>query len=101
MNMMGTVLPPSPQTKEIFEGEEFIMVCKGLNISINAIAQTSRLQQNLIAQGNPPESIPNTGRIILFTPATLRNLDHIQEFLKKAIDECNRTIMNVNESDKS
>ena len=100
MNIMGTVLPPSPQTKQLFEGEEFINVCKALNISVNSIAQVSQLQKNMCVDSNSIDPIPNSGRIILFTSTKIRNIDQIQEFLKKSIDECNKNIEQINKIEK-
>lgn len=96
MGIMGNIIPPIPQTRQLFEGEEFINLCKALNIAVNSIAQTSELQQNLCADAEAKRgsqrSMPNSGRIILFSSATHRNIDQIQEFLNKAIEECNKNI---------
>ena len=93
---MGNIIPPMPQTRQLFEGEEFINLCKALNIAVNCIAQTSALQQSLHLELDPrknvSKSVPNSGRIILFSSAKTINLDQIQEFLNKAIEECNKNI---------
>lgn len=99
MSIMGNIIPPMPQIRQLFEGEEFINLCKALNIAVNSIAQTSELQQRLSleeqARNGSPKSVPNSGRIILFSSAKNRNLDQIQEFLNKAIEECNKNIEQI------
>jgi hypothetical protein len=91
---MGNIIPPMPQQRQLFEGEEFINLCKALNIAVNSIAQTSELQQNIWIESNAKNEIkiPNSGRIVLFSSAKTVNLDQIQEFLNKAIEECNKSI---------
>ena len=92
MNLMGNIPPPSPQTKQLFEGEEFINLCKALNLCVNSIAQMSKLQIELTTTPAERENMNNSGRIILFTSERYRNLDQLQEFVAKAIEECNKTI---------
>ncbi len=97
MSVMGNVVPPMSQTRQLFEGEDFINLCKSLNIAVNSIAQTSELQQSLslqaeVRQAGQGRSVPNSGRIILFCSAANRNIDQVQEFLAKAIEECNKNI---------
>ncbi len=92
MNLMGNIPPPSPQTKQLFEGEEFINLCKALNLCVNSIAQMSKLQIELATTPAERENMNNSGRIILFTSERYRNLDQLQEFVAKAIEECNKTI---------
>jgi len=123
MNIMGNILPPFSHPRQLYDNEEFINLCKGLNIAVNSIAQTSELQQNLLQQqlstnsdlfdsaaaaaasssastvNNSNKSVLNNGRIILFTSAKNRNLDQIQEFLTKSIEECNRNIDNLIKTD--
>lgn len=98
MAIMGSIMPPLSQVRPLYEAEEFINLCKALNVAVNSIAQTSELQQSLSLQAESrnlsPKSIPNSGRIILFSSAN-RNIDQIQEFLNKAIEECNRNIEQV------
>jgi hypothetical protein len=89
---MGNIPPPSPQTKQLFEGEEFINLCKALNLCVNSIAQMSKLQIELTTTPAERENMNNSGRIILFTSERYRNLDQLQEFVAKAIEECNKTI---------
>jgi hypothetical protein len=89
---MGNIPPPSPQTKQLFEGEEFINLCKALNLCVNSIAQMSKLQIELATTPAERENMNNSGRIILFTSERYRNLDQLQEFVAKAIEECNKTI---------
>lgn len=101
MSIMGNIIPPMPQLRQLFDGEEFINLCKALNIAVNSIAQTSELQQNLCVQfekkssGSGKSKIPNSGRIIVFSSAKNQNIDQIQEFLNKAIEECNKNIEQV------
>lgn len=52
----------------------------------------SQLQQSLIRNKPNNQQILNAGRIVLFTSAKIRNLDQIQEFLVKSIEECNKII---------
>lgn len=92
MNAMGKILPPLQQTRQLFEGEEFINLCKALNTAVNCIAQATQLQQNLFNEYKSSDMIKNSGRIILFTSSKQRDLDRMQEFLEKAIQECNKNI---------
>jgi len=105
MNIMGNVMPPLPQTRQLFEGEEFINLCKSLNIAVNSIAQTSELQQALSVQAEARQagqgrSVPNSGRIVLFSSASNRNIEQVQEFLAKAIEECNKNIEQLMRSEQ-
>lgn len=90
MNIMGTVPPSFPE--KVTPTEEFIFLCKALDTSVKAIAQASPLQQTIIKNKPKNSQITNSGRIILFTSAQIRNLDPIQEFLVKSIEDCNKTI---------
>ncbi len=105
MNIMGNVMPPLPQNRQLFEGEEFINLCKSLNIAVNSIAQTSELQQALSVQAEARQagqgrSVPNSGRIVLFSSASNRNIEQVQEFLAKAIEECNKNIEQLMRSEQ-
>lgn len=105
MNVMGNILPPIAHTRQLFENEEFINLCKGLNIAVNSIAQISEMQQVLLTTESATEAktsknVSNSGRIILFTSARNRNLDQIQEFLSKSIEECNKNIENLIKNEK-
>lgn len=99
MNIMGNILPPMAHARQLFENEEFINLCKGLKIAVDSIAQISEMQQNLMAS-EPNKTVLNSGRIILFTPAKYRNLDQIQEFLSKLIEEFNKNIENITKNEK-
>lgn len=99
MSVMGNILPPMAHARQLFENEEFINLCKGLKLAVDSIAQTSELQQNLMTT-EPNKIVPNSGRIILFTPAKYRNLDQIQEFLSKLIEECNKSIESLTKTEK-
>jgi hypothetical protein len=92
MNLMGQILPPLPHARQLFEGEEFINLCKALNTAVNSIAQTTQLQQKLINEYNSSEIVNNCGRIILFTTSKYRNLEQLQEFLNKSMQECNKNV---------
>ena len=85
-------MPPLPHNRQLFEGEEFINLCKALNIAVNSIAQATQLQQKLISEYNSSEMVNNSGRIILFTASKFRNLEQVQEFLNKSMQECNKNI---------
>jgi hypothetical protein len=110
MNVMGSIPPPPASTQfgsfpmpHISPAEEFINLCKGLNIAVNSIAQASELQQNLLMNEevrNSKTTLANSGRIFLFTSALNRNLDSIQDFLNKAIEETNKNIENIIRNDK-
>jgi hypothetical protein len=90
MNVMGTVAPPLNQ---VSKEEEYLNLCKSIDKAVNAISQVSQLQMNLLeVHKNNASIIPNSGRIILFTPTYCRNLEQIQEFLNNAIIECNKRI---------
>ncbi len=89
---MGQILPPLPHARQLFEGEEFINLCKALNTAVNSIAQTTQLQQKLINEYNSSEIVNNCGRIILFTTSKYRNLEQLQEFLNKSMQECNKNV---------
>lgn len=105
---MGNVQAPSIQTRQNYEGEDMVNLCKALNIAVGLIAQMSPLQMNLSQKlktattptkqhassfaSNQQAQIPNSGRIILFTSARARDLDQIQEFMEKAIEKCNNDI---------
>ena len=101
MNLMGQILPPLSHSRQLFEGEEFINLCKALNIAVNSIAQTSQLQQKLINEYNSSDLVNNSGRIILFTTSKYRNLEQIQEFLDKSMQECNKNIDNFEKQAKT
>ena len=95
MNTMAGVMPPSLQARSLYEGEDFINLCKALNIAINSIAQLTELQLNLLNEAEAKKqskNMNNSGRIILFTSAKNKHFDQIQEFLNKAIEECNKNI---------
>jgi len=92
MNLMGSILPPLPHARQLFEGEEFINLCKALNTAVNSLAQTTQLQQKLISEYNSSEMVNNCGRIILFTTSKYRNLEQLQEFLNKSMQECNKNV---------
>ncbi len=110
MNVMGSIPPPPASTQfgsfpmpHISPAEEFINLCKGLNIAVNSIAQASELQQNLLMNEevrNSKTTLANSGRIFLFTSALNRNLDSIQDFLNKTIEETNKNIENIIRNDK-
>ena len=104
MNILGTVVPPFAQTRHLYEGEEFINLCKALNTAVSSIAQVTELQQNLIneiEQKKLNKQITNSGRIILFTSARNKHFDQIQEFLNKAIEECNKSIDQLMKNEKT
>ena len=101
MNLMGSILPPIQNARQLFEGEEFINLHKAIHTAVNSIAQTSQLQQKLISEYNSPDLVKNCGRIILFTTSNYRNLDQIQEFLNKSIQECNKNIDQFEKQAKS
>ena len=112
MNAMGKIVPPNQQTREMFAGEDFINLCKALNIATNSIAQISELQLALSSSGQntsdataqgqtTKRSVPNSGRIILFTTAKFRSLDQIQDFLNKAIEECNKNVEQVTKNENA
>lgn len=88
MNLMGTVQPPFPTPQQLSQSEELIL-CRALNASLNAIAQSTLMQQNLIKNHI---SVKNRGRIVFFTSSNLRKFEPIQEFLTKAIEELNKII---------
>lgn len=104
---MGNVKAPSlHQTRQNFEGEDMVNLCKALNIAVGLIAQMSPMQINLLKKAskdkqlseinyndqNSSKIINNSGRIILFTSAKVRDLDQIQEFMVKSIEKCNNDI---------
>jgi len=101
MNLMGQILPPLLHARQQFEGEEFINLCKALNTAVNSIAQTTQLQQKLINEYNSSEMVNNCGRIILFTTSKYRNLEQIQEFLNKSMQECNKNIDQIEKQTKN
>ena len=91
MNIMGTVKPPLQKT--INRDEECFNLYKSLETSINFITQISQLQHDLLQRHNSNEAIvSNSGRIILFTPASFRNIEQIQDILNSTILECNKRI---------
>jgi hypothetical protein len=108
MNIMGNVQAPTQQTRQSFEGEEFINLCKALNVVVQSIAQISELQLNLHQQIQKNKAtsptgesqLKNSARIILFTSAKIRNLEQLQEFASKAIQECNNNIDLTLKNDK-
>ncbi|RNA00228.1 Asunder -like protein [Brachionus plicatilis] len=95
LNLMGTVQPPFPAPAQLSQSEELIL-CRALNASLNAIAQCTQLQQNLIKNKVP---VKNRGRIVFFTSSHLRKLEPIQEFLAKAIEELNKIINQAAKND--
>ena len=98
---MGQILPPLPHARQLFEGEEFINLCKALNTAVNSIAQTTQLQQKLINEYNSSEMVNNCGRIILFTTSKYRNLEQLQEFLNKSMQECNKNVEQLEKQAKN
>ena len=88
MDIMGCVQPPFLNAPPMPQPDE-ILLCRALNASLNAVAQLSQLQQNLIKN---KIQIKNTGRIIFFTSSQLRKFDLIQEFITKAIEDINKII---------
>lgn len=100
---MGNVQGPSSQTRQNFEGEDMVNLCKALNIAVGLIAQMTpkqiALNQQLkakFAKQLPEQTgahVPNSGRIILFTSARVRDLDQIQVFMTKAIEKCNTDVV--------
>lgn len=102
---MGNIQAPTPQTRELFENEEFINLCKALNICLSSIAQLSDLQKSLIQKAKSPsnteQQISSSGRIILFTSAKLRNLDQLQVFLSESIQKYNKDFDISVKNDKS
>ena len=103
MNMLGNIPPPNPQTAlqapQILE-VEFIGLCQALRTCVNSIVQTSPLQQSFCDKQVNPDYIPNSGRIILFSSSNLRNFEQLQEFLNKTIEECNKTVEQIQKSEK-
>ena len=97
---MGNIPPPIAHLKQISETDEFILLCKALNICVTSMAQTSQLQQNLYLESQS-NKIPNSGRIILFTSAKLRNTDKLQDLLQSTIEECNTNIEMLYKNDKT
>jgi hypothetical protein len=91
MNIMGTVKPPLQRT--VNRDEESLNLFKSLETAINFISQISQLQYDLLQKHNLNETIiPNSGRIILFTPVSFRNIEQIQDILNSTIIECNKRI---------
>ena len=45
--------------------------------------------------------VNNCGRIILFTTSKYRNLEQIQEFLNKSMQECNKNIDQIEKQTKN
>lgn len=102
---MGNVKAPSIQTRQTYEGEDMVNLCKALNIAVGLIAQMSPMQIGLYQQAKANKQagisaeqstsnqlISNSGRIILFTSARARDLDQIQEFMVKSVEKCNNDI---------
>ena len=95
MNALGSVVAPQPHMQQLFAGEEYINLCKALNIAVNSMSQVSPLQQTIIGeqqQVTDTAVVPNSGRIVLFTSAKVRNLDDVQAFVASALDECNKNV---------
>lgn len=88
---MGTVHPPLQNL--INKEEESLNLYKSVDTALNFISQVSQLQQNLLQKHTSNETIvPNSGRIILFTPTSFRNIEKIQDILNTSIIECNKRI---------
>ena len=51
-------------------------------------------QQTIIGEQQVADTsvVPNSGRIVLFTSAKVRNLDDVQAFVASALDECIKNI---------
>jgi hypothetical protein len=98
MNVLGTVIPPSPQLVQMFEGEDFINLCKGLNLSASSLAQITELQRHYLLKNNRNSNfIKNSGRIILFTSiGSISTIEAIEQFFVKSIEELNKNINQIN-----
>ena len=99
MNALGAVTPPNPHMVAQFEGEDFINICKGLNIAAGSFAQTTNLQKQHLSKHNLNSGlIKNCGRIILFTHNTsIESFETMEKFLVKSIEELNRNIQQINQ----
>lgn len=112
---MGSVQPPSIQSRQSYEGEDMVNLCKALNMAVGLIAQMTPLQVSLNqkAKSKPRDkldsqarnhSVSNSGRIILFTSSRARDLEQIQEFMIKSVEKCNNDIeaaLNLHQNDNS
>ena len=73
--------------------EEHLNIYKSIDSIVNLISQVSQLQLNLLIKHNQDSNIiPNSARIIFFTPASYRNIEQIQDILNNAIINCNNSI---------
>jgi hypothetical protein len=99
MNQMANVDPPTLHIRELFDGENFINVCKALNVSASGLAQITQLQQNYLLKNNRNTSlVKNPGRIVLFTSAqSVQTIEAIEQFLVKSIEELNKNIVKINQ----
>jgi hypothetical protein len=102
MNVLGTVIPPSQQLAQMFEGEDFINLCKGLNLSASSLAQMTDLQRIYLLKNNRNSNlIKNSGRIILFTSiVSIKTIEAIEQFFVKSIEELNKNINHINQEKK-
>lgn len=95
---MGSIMPPS---KNACNDEEIKSLSKSIDGAIDAISNISQLQMHLLEKNNfYYDNMPNSGRIILFTPAKHRDLIQIQENFNNSILEYNKKLKTINNRNK-
>lgn len=100
MNTMGIVPPPSSQTVQSFDGENFINLCKALNATCLSMVQASDAQKIHLMKHNQPDAVQNSGRVVVLTSLASRpdQIEQIEQFVSRSIEELNKSIDQLNQN---